>query len=224
MGRRKGERLSARKALNLVGIGLVLVLTITPLGLVLFPGSIPSSASLTTRTGYPVTIPIREIRQMTGPEAEESPAAVPALLPIDALEAEHISSNSVRSSISDAMREAFRPVLDSSGRESLPPTPTASAGRYEVLQLNFDLDEVANSREPITVTKSVYRQGRFAGRIDIQINEAGDILVHTSDLSSLLTDLPVSATRTARSLTLSELRDVGLDLRYEPIEDRLVLN
>ncbi len=98
------------------------------------------------------------------------------------------------------------------------------ASGQSMLQLDFDLSAGPEDASSLEVVKDLQVAGEVLGALTVTIDENSSLYVSRD---AVLAMLPERSTRVQRLedeyVTLSRLRDFGVDLRYDALRDRLVL-
>lgn len=94
-------------------------------------------------------------------------------------------------------------------------------GAGQIYRTDFRLADISGIDERASANKSVYFGDRLLGDIDIFFAQGRTVQVLQSDITALLQ--LSSSSNGERLLTLDELRGIGVDLRYDPALDRLIL-
>jgi len=106
--------------------------------------------------------------------------------------------------------------------------PTPKPGKSGMLDIDFSLNGGANSAKTINVRKPVAVAGSASGNLSIRIDGAAKIYAKRTEVASLLEGKSDKSERvkTASSeefVSFEQLRDIGVDIRYDPSSDRIVI-
>lgn len=94
----------------------------------------------------------------------------------------------------------------------------------DVMPITFDLAGGPNSANTIRVAKQVRDEDGVIGQIEVRIDNNSAIFVSRNDLLGFLPEGELATLSTQREFVpLSDLRDEGLALRYDPTRDLFVL-
>jgi hypothetical protein len=112
-----------------------------------------------------------------------------------------------------------------------PPPPSRPAGRAKaarmpgVIALRYSLAGGAEAEDAIEVAKPVTVAGRDAGRLPIRIDGNAQVFAQGSRVAALLAahGAPAPDGLGDAFVSLERLRSLGIDVRYDAIRDRLVL-
>jgi hypothetical protein len=201
-------------------------------GLVELPdlvAAIPTFAE--NRAGdYPIRIALRETRPVGMNLAWISPAATGDAGPPEAKEP---GANPSESAADEAAADRDG---DAAGKASrAPPSetqgPVTRATPAKFLKLAFSIANVQNSGNAIDVQKMIQTRGLDKGKVKLRIASDATILVSSNDLISVMGDelsaeaiAALNAARPADGFTdFNSLRAAGLDIRYDPVRDRLLI-
>jgi hypothetical protein len=182
-------------------------------------------------SGYPVRIPLREAGPFRIDLALLPPVnnqGEPATLPKTEKDGESPAEGNGRT---DTPR-----VSDSGGepKASQPPADgilAAGGGSPKFMRLEFSLASLQGNADPIDIQKVVRTQGADRGSVKLRIANDARILINSSDLISVIGDelsaeeiASLSASQPANGFTdFDTLRAAGLDVRYDPVHDRLLI-
>lgn len=107
--------------------------------------------------------------------------------------------------------------------------PIPKPGRDGMLKIDFDLQGGAQSSRAIAVDKPVAIGGSSGGKLAIRIDGAAQIFANRGQVASLIEGQDAAKAervRTASSdeyLSFTQLRDLGVNIRYDPSADRIVI-
>ncbi|QUL38131.1 hypothetical protein [Erythrobacter sp. JK5] len=136
--------------------------------------------------------------------------------------------------------EAITEPADSqqqAGAQSVPQSPRAEViGGYEILPSDFSLDGQSGSSAAVSrsasgtiaVRKPVFVGNTSIGSIPINVDDDAQLYVEARQLKSLLTGQPRVSSQLASlpergPVSFQRLRQMGIDLRYDPTLDRVNL-
>ncbi len=185
-------------------------------------------------TGYPIRIDLSEVEQITnrkdlarrsplasGQEAEQEAngAADQDTLLIDPLLVPPAAANEIAPAAGES-RQVDR-VAPSAPSASRAAAGLASGG---VMALDYDLAGGPQSASALQVRKEVQHDGETVGRVEIRIDNNSAIYVARADLVRIVPSASDEAERLGSDFVpLVALREAGINLRYDPVSDRLVL-
>lgn len=114
------------------------------------------------------------------------------------------------------------------GRGAQPqPSITAPAARQKPARLQdvtFDLGAGPDAASTIEVRKTVRINGADVGTINVRIDESARLYARGNELAALLPpDTVRPAAAADQFLSFEQLRNAGVDIRYDPTQDRLVV-
>lgn len=114
---------------------------------------------------------------------------------------------------------------DQSGAPSATTTLiTRNSGLQGIMAIEFDLEGGPNSSSTVATSKDVQHQGEVIGQIGIRVDNNSAIYVAREDVLRIVPSVPAEVQRLEEDFILiSTLRNAGVNLRYDPIGDRLVL-
>jgi hypothetical protein len=107
-----------------------------------------------------------------------------------------------------------------------------------VMALDFSLSEFAGTSTrlpapasgPLKVRKQVYAGSRLIGNLDITIAGDGELLLDAGDVAAVVGQqagdgaTPKSKLPEQGPVSFASLRGMGVDLRYSPVDDVIVIN
>jgi len=111
-------------------------------------------------------------------------------------------------------------------------------GRNGVIPLSFDLSDLTSGSTPrpsrgakasdIEIRKKVQAGGQDLGEITVRVDKYSRLAVDTAQLRTVLKEQPKLAESSNKlpesgMIGFTELRNRGVDLRYDPVADRLTL-
>lgn len=100
---------------------------------------------------------------------------------------------------------------------------TASPPASGIMAVNFDIAGPRDMEATLQVSKTVIFNDRPLGQLTVRIEEGARVYVSTAEMSGLFPE----GLRPPRSwqefVPLRQVREAGIDLRYDPTADRLVL-
>lgn len=100
--------------------------------------------------------------------------------------------------------------------------PAISLGDQQLLRIDFDLG--ARGGGNMQVSKAVMLNGRSAGTVNVAIDRSSQLHLSSHDLAELLPDVhPVQELLSGEYVTFDLLRSHGLEIRYDPVSDALVI-
>lgn len=115
----------------------------------------------------------------------------------------------------------------SATQPAIAPSSPPSPGRQRPTRLQdvtFDLGAGPEAASSIEVRKTVRLNGADVGMLDVRIDESARIYANGSQLAALLPPESVRPAATAdQFLSFDQLRNAGVDIRYDPTQDRLVV-
>lgn len=182
-------------------------------------------------TGYPIRIDLAEVERVTtrkdltrrSPLAfaqEADGAADQDTLLIDPLLVPSVAEGS---EIAPAAGESLQVDHVTASAPSAS-RATAGGGLANVLALDYDLSGGPQSASALQVRKEVQHNGESVGRVEIRIDNNSAIYVARADLVRIVPSASDEAERLGDDyLGLAALREAGINLRYDPVNDRLVL-
>ena len=128
----------------------------------------------------------------------------------------------------DAFEKAFGSAPSRvASRVDLKPIPKPD--KTGMLKIDFDLQGGAQSSRAIAVDKPVAVGGNSGGKLAIRIDGAAQIFANRGQVASLIeaqdaaTANKVRTASTDEFLSFTQLRDLGVDIRYDPSADRIVI-
>lgn len=117
-------------------------------------------------------------------------------------------------------------IAQDPGPETLSPSmyaAPASPPANGIMPVNFDIAGPGDIESTLQVSKTVIFNERALGQLTVRIDEGARVYVSTAEMSGLFPE----GLRPPRSwqefVPLRQVRDAGIDLRYDPTADRLVL-
>lgn len=174
---------------------------------------------------YAVRIPLPSARS----ELIASPVeAVAAEQPDETTEPEE-SDAAVQQSFTVQFANLIDPqATPEPGRGIQPPVSTTAPATQQkparLQDLNFDLGAGPEAASTIEVRKTVRLNGADVGTLNVRIDESARLYANGSQLAALL---PPESVRPAASadqfLSFDQLRNAGVDIRYDPTQDRLTI-
>ena len=212
-------RTSVTNALLTGLLGLVIIITV-------FSASAPGVIDLINgKTTFEkvATDTLAEVKALAG--SEQAPTETVAALP-DAPE-----KSESNAALAPALPKVTKSQIASGVRND------DQAMSSSLIGIDFDLaTQGAVSSAPViqpeslvAVQKSVFANGSELGSLTVQIDPAAKPYLDRAELKELLARAGVSTARLdARSsselLSFTNVRDAGIDLRYDPIEDSITLS
>ncbi len=114
---------------------------------------------------------------------------------------------------------------DQSGSSNTAPTRiTGNSGLQGIMAIEFDLEGGPHSTSTVATSKEVLHDGQVIGQIGIRVDNNSAIYVAREDVLRIVPSPPVEVQRLEEDFILiSSLRAAGVNLRYDPTGDRLVL-
>ncbi|MBD2841203.1 hypothetical protein [Erythrobacter rubeus] len=125
-------------------------------------------------------------------------------------------------------------IADQSGAGS---RASLSIGDPSLAAIDFDLSdqsspgggEVPVGSDLIEVRKSLITEGKELGSMTVTIDQNARIFVRGQELQTLLNQSETSQSMPSRLasnelVSFQQVRDAGIDIRYDPIDDRIVLH
>lgn len=108
---------------------------------------------------------------------------------------------------------------------SIPQPPTDKNG---MLAIDFDLQGGAQSSRSIAVQKPVTVAGLASGNLSVRIDGAAKIYANRAEIASLLDGKSNKSERVRAAsaedfLSFQQIRDLGIDIRYDPSSDRIII-
>ncbi len=107
--------------------------------------------------------------------------------------------------------------------------PVPQAGASGMIDVNFDLEGGAASSGAISVSKPVAIGNSGSGRLAIRIDGAAQIFADKDQIAALINDSDAKTAQKVRTaggedyLSFQKLRDLGVNIRYDPAADRIVI-
>lgn len=102
------------------------------------------------------------------------------------------------------------------------PQSRISSNDQALLRTDFDLADITGETQAIEVTKPIHLDGRAIGVASLSIDRNSRLLVSSKDLGRLLpSELFARIDSEASHVGFDELRDAGLDIRYDPLADTI---
>lgn len=107
--------------------------------------------------------------------------------------------------------------------------PIQQPGSNRMIEVDFDLEGGAESSNAISVDKPVAIGGNNSGRLAIRIDGAAQIFADRGQVAELLAKDDAATAEKVRTaggedyLSFRQLRDLGVDIRYDPAADRIVI-
>jgi len=213
------RRASVTNALLAGLLGLVILVTI-------FSASAPGVIDLINgKTTFEkvATDTFAEVKALASSE-ETATESVPIL-------ADTPQASMSESAVAAALPDASKPQIAPGERNSDQATSSALMG------IDFDLakpDAVSSAPtlQPgslVAVEKSVFANGSELGSLTVQIDPAAKPYLNRAELKELLDRAGVSTARldargSAELLSFTNVREAGIDLRYDPVNDNIKLN
>lgn len=182
--------------------------------------------------GYPIRIDLEAVSEMTAQRdrARQTARAVDVAAQDPSL-AEMISLNPLlappseadvplaNAALSEGPGAVTSPEADGIGRSA-----PRVAGVSGILAIDFDLEGGPQSASTLEVSKDLQREGQVVGQIAIRVDNNSAIYVARADLVRLVPTAPAEVQALGDEFVpLATLRSSGVNLRYDPISDRLVL-
>jgi hypothetical protein len=107
---------------------------------------------------------------------------------------------------------------------AMPALITRNSGLQGIMAIEFDLEGGPNSSSTVATSKDVQHEGQVIGQIGIRVDNNSAIYVARADVLRIVPSVPVDVERLEEDFILiSTLRNAGVNLRYDPIGDSLVL-
>ena len=146
-------------------------------------------------------------------------------------ESQEVADNTSKVGRLATVATAFADLADGAA-----PKPEQSIGGAQVIPIKYALpkesyaigdSKLANDGS-IEVTKTLVFEQKAVGSIAVRIDKGSTLFVAGGDVKNLLSDHPQFADRVGSvphnsMVTFQKLRDYGLNFRYNPVEDQLVL-
>ena len=104
-----------------------------------------------------------------------------------------------------------------------PPVAPAPPRSGAFLVSDFDLAAGASSSKSVQLSKPVWLNGRSAGTVELRIGSASEVYVRRDDIAGLLDGKVPLPQGDGGFVTLDQLRDRGLDIRYNASRDVLAI-
>ena len=107
--------------------------------------------------------------------------------------------------------------------------PVPQPGSNGMIDLSFDLQGGAQSPNTISVSKPVAIGGTDSGRLAIRIDGAAQIFADRWQVAAMIDDTDSATANRIRTasgddyLSFRRLRDLGVDIRYDPAGDRIII-
>ena len=168
----------------------------------------------------------REAKNSAKDRAEE-----PQIASNEEAEAQDVTDNTSKASRSATVAAAFADLA-----EGTAPKPEQAIAGAQVMPISFALptegssvgDTKLTNDGSIEVTKTLVFEQKAVGSIAVRIDKRSTLFVDGGDVKSLLSDHPQFAERVGSvpdsgMVTFQKLRDFGLNFRYNPVDDQLVL-
>ncbi len=128
------------------------------------------------------------------------------------------------SDLAEEGRPAPQPPAARAPTTSAPPRASTSASDNGVLDIAYDLDAGPGSDGSVTISKRLRRNGASLGPLKLQVDRNSGLYASRADLARML---PAKAAQIDRLdgdfLSLSRLRQAGVNLRYDAARDELVV-
>ncbi|WP_409413911.1 hypothetical protein [Altererythrobacter sp. MF3-039] len=108
-------------------------------------------------------------------------------------------------------------------------TPIPKPGKNGLINVKFDLEGGAKSSNAISVDKPVAIGGAPSGKLAIRIDGAAQIFADRGQIAELVAKNDTAKAEKIRTasgddyLSFNRLRDLGVDIRYDPSADRIVI-
>ena len=115
----------------------------------------------------------------------------------------------------------------SAARSTLKPIP--KPGKSGMLKIDFDLQGGAQSSRAISVDKPVAVGSAISGKLAIRIDGAAQIFANRGQVASLIEvgepdkAEKIRAASAEEYVSFTQLRDLGVNIRYDPSADRIVI-
>lgn len=106
--------------------------------------------------------------------------------------------------------------------------PPPAPGRSGMLDIDFNLKGGAQSPRTITVRKPVAIAGAASGNLSLRIDGAARIYANKAEVATLLEGRSDKSERIRTAsgeefVSFDQLRDLGVNIRYDPSADRIVI-
>ena len=89
-----------------------------------------------------------------------------------------------------------------------------------MLRSDFRLEAAAAQGETVAVRLPLFRNGEQIGELDLEIDQSARIFADGAQLEHLF---PHAQFASGRPISLADLRDRGVDLRYDPVGERILV-
>lgn len=101
---------------------------------------------------------------------------------------------------------------------------SSDSGSPGVMAIDFDLEGGPNSASTLATSRDVQHDGEIVGQVNIRIDNNSAIYVAREDLLRTVPSVPIEVQQLQDEfILLSALRSSGVNLRYDPVSDKLVL-
>lgn len=109
------------------------------------------------------------------------------------------------------------------GLASLAAANTSSPAAGGIMPINFDIAGPADADATFQVSKTVIFNERSLGQLTVRIDEGARVYVSTAEMAGLFPEGLRPPQSWQEFVPLRQVRDAGIDLRYDPTADRMVL-
>lgn len=98
----------------------------------------------------------------------------------------------------------------------------AYSRQHGIMLSNFDLGNAQRADEPIEISKAIFLNGQELGIASFSVDQGSRLRVSARDLARLLpAELHDRIKPGKPQIGFDELRDAGLDIRYDPLADTI---
>jgi len=170
---------------------------------------------------YPIRLTFNELPTLG--ERKREPAVVPAAAVIASATGGADQVADAKGAVTSTPAKPVDQPPTVSALASKPAATGASAAplRTVLIGSNFDLGAGARASDAIEVKKPVVLNGHAAGSVLIRIGSASQVFVRRSDLVPLLGGKFSMLRGDGDFVTLDQIRDAGVDVRYSSTRDTL---
>lgn len=207
---------------SLIGLGL---------GVLGIDMAVTSRALYSDENGYPVRLIIPEIL------VEEAKRPPPMLLGenaelVSAALAQRAEAREAANPSGSVGPSSFDMAFANGAFGTVPTRAAATApqiGRAGMMEVDFDLEGGADSSSAISVNKPVAVGGASGGKLAIRIDGAAQIFADRGQVAALIDGTDAKTAEKVRTasgedyLSFQKLRDLGVNIRYDPAADQIVI-
>lgn len=119
-----------------------------------------------------------------------------------------------------------KPAKQQSISVAAKPVETVKLGSHDVMKLDFDLTPPADDMSDglVIVRKQVVAKDRSLGSVSIAIDQASRLYLARDEVAGLLPERAAAiGGLDQKRVPIARLRELGVDLRYDPVSDQLIL-